>query len=142
MSRIPWRRKWQPAPVFLPGKSHGQRLAGYSTWGCKRVRPDLVTEHVYTYVYFKPLYEFYFQYVAAAATAKSLQSCPTLCDPINSSPPSLGFSRQCYYATISSVKTNTKKKKTNTKKVHKIHLFYHILIITGIYDPYLFRKRQ
>ena len=28
---IPWRRKWQPALVFLPGKLHGQRsLAGYS----------------------------------------------------------------------------------------------------------------
>ena len=64
MSMIPWRRKWQPAPVFLPGKSHGLRLAGYSTWGRKRVRHDLVTEHVYTYLYFKPLYEFYFQYVA------------------------------------------------------------------------------
>ena len=33
---IPWRRKWQPAPVFLPGKSHGQRsLAGCSPWGHK-----------------------------------------------------------------------------------------------------------
>ena len=31
-----WRRKWQPTPVFLPGKSHGQRsLAGYSPWGRK-----------------------------------------------------------------------------------------------------------
>ena len=31
-----WRRKWQPAPVFLPGKFHGQRsLAGYSPPGCK-----------------------------------------------------------------------------------------------------------
>ena len=30
---IPWRRKWQPTPVFLPGESHGQRsLAGYSPW--------------------------------------------------------------------------------------------------------------
>ena len=30
----PWRRKWQPTPVFLPGESHGQRsLAGYSPWG-------------------------------------------------------------------------------------------------------------
>ena len=29
--KIPWRRKWQPTPVFLPGKSHGQRsLVGYS----------------------------------------------------------------------------------------------------------------
>ena len=34
--KIPWRRKWQPAPVFLPGKSHGQRsLAGYSPRGRK-----------------------------------------------------------------------------------------------------------
>ena len=35
--------------------------------------------------------------VAAAAAAKSLQSCPTLCDPIDAAhqaPPSLGFSRQ------------------------------------------------
>ena len=29
VGKIPWRRKWQPTPVFLPGKSHGQRsLAG------------------------------------------------------------------------------------------------------------------
>ena len=28
--KIPWRRKWQPTPVFLPGESHGQRsLVGY-----------------------------------------------------------------------------------------------------------------
>ena len=34
VGKIPWRRKWQPAPVFLPGESHGQRsLAGYSLWG-------------------------------------------------------------------------------------------------------------
>ena len=32
----PWRRKWQPTPVFWPEKSHGQRsLAGYSPWGPK-----------------------------------------------------------------------------------------------------------
>ena len=31
-----FRRTWQPTPVFLPGKSHGQRsLVGYSPWGCK-----------------------------------------------------------------------------------------------------------
>ena len=31
-----WRRKWQPTPVLLPGKSHGQRsLVGYSLWGHK-----------------------------------------------------------------------------------------------------------
>ena len=34
--KIPWRSKWQPTPVFLPGKSRGwRRLAGYSPWGCK-----------------------------------------------------------------------------------------------------------
>jgi len=30
--KIPWRRAWQPTPVFLPGESHGQRsLVGYSS---------------------------------------------------------------------------------------------------------------
>ena len=34
--KIPWQRKWQPTPVFLPGKSHGQRsLVGYSQWDFK-----------------------------------------------------------------------------------------------------------
>ena len=34
-----WRREWQPTPLFLPGKSHGQRiLAGYSPWD--RKEPD------------------------------------------------------------------------------------------------------
>ena len=34
--KIPQRRKWQPTPVFLPGRCHGQRsLGGHSPWGCK-----------------------------------------------------------------------------------------------------------
>ena len=42
---VPWRRKWQPTPVFLPGESHGQRsLVGCSPWGCKRIRLDLATK--------------------------------------------------------------------------------------------------
>ena len=37
VGKIPWRRKWQPTPVFLPGDSHGQRsLVCYSPWCCKR----------------------------------------------------------------------------------------------------------
>ena len=41
--KIPWKRKWQPTPVLLPGKSHGQRsLAGYSPWGRKELE---MTEH-------------------------------------------------------------------------------------------------
>ena len=36
VEKIPWRGKWQPTPVFLPGKFHEQRiLAGYSPWGRK-----------------------------------------------------------------------------------------------------------
>ena len=34
--KIPWKRAWQPTPVFLPGESHGQKsLVGYSLWGHK-----------------------------------------------------------------------------------------------------------
>ena len=41
---VPWRRKWQPTPVFLPEKSHGQRnLVGNSPWGCKESN---MTEHI------------------------------------------------------------------------------------------------
>ena len=36
--KILWRRKWQPTPVLLPGKSHGQRsIVGYSPWGHKEL---------------------------------------------------------------------------------------------------------
>ena len=43
--KIPWRRKWQPTPVFLPKKSHGQRsLAGYNPWS-HRVRHDWLSTH-------------------------------------------------------------------------------------------------
>jgi len=34
----PWRREWLPTPIFLPGKSHGQRdLAGYNPWDGKEL---------------------------------------------------------------------------------------------------------
>ena len=43
--KIPWRKKWQPTPVFLPGKFHGQRsLVSYSPWGRKTARHDLATK--------------------------------------------------------------------------------------------------
>ena len=41
--KIPWRRKWQPTPVFLPGKSHEQRtLTGYSLRG--RIQWDMTKQ--------------------------------------------------------------------------------------------------
>ena len=47
VEKIPWRRKWQPTPVFLPGKSHGQRsLAGYSPCGCNKLDTTKATEHL------------------------------------------------------------------------------------------------
>ena len=45
IGKIPWRRKWQPTQVFLPGKSHGPRsLAGYGPWGRKELD---TTEQLY-----------------------------------------------------------------------------------------------
>ena len=51
--KIPWRRKWQPTPVFLPGKSHGQRSVTVyiQSMRLQRVRHDWETEHTYTYMY-------------------------------------------------------------------------------------------
>ena len=42
LGKFPWSRKWQPVPIFLPGKSLGQRiLSGHSPW----VRKELdITE--------------------------------------------------------------------------------------------------
>ena len=40
VGKIPWRREWQPTPVFLPRKFHGHRsLVGYSPWGHRE--PDM-----------------------------------------------------------------------------------------------------
>ena len=43
VGKIPWERKWQPTPAFLPGQPHGQRsLTGYSPWGHEELD---MTEH-------------------------------------------------------------------------------------------------
>ena len=71
--KIPWRRKWQPTPVFMPEESHGQRsLAGYSLglqrWALTNLSPISPRKSVKVKVL-----------VA--------QSCPTLWDPMDCSPP-------------------------------------------------------
>ena len=50
--KIPWRRKCQPTPVFLPGKSHGQkRLAGYSSWSRKELdTTEQLSTHAHTFI--------------------------------------------------------------------------------------------
>ena len=68
VKEIPWRRKWQSSPVFLPGKFHAQRsLVGLQSMGSQRVRHNWATKH----------------------TAGFLvsQSCLTLLDPMDCSPP-------------------------------------------------------
>ena len=68
VGNIPWRRAWQPTPVFLLGKSHAQRsLAGYGPWGHKELDMSEVTEQ--------------------QQHAEFLQSCRTLCYPTNCSLP-------------------------------------------------------
>ena len=38
VEKIPWRREWLPTHIFLPVKSHRQRiLVGYSPWGYKEL---------------------------------------------------------------------------------------------------------
>ena len=47
VGKISWRRESQPTPVFLPGKSHGQKsLVGYRPWGHKRVGYNLATRQL------------------------------------------------------------------------------------------------
>ena len=50
VGKIPWRRKWQPTPVFLPRKIHGLRsLAGYRSWGHKESDTTERAEHTQTF---------------------------------------------------------------------------------------------
>ena len=50
IGKIPWRRKWQPTPIFLPGKAYGQRsLAGYSPGGLQRVGHNWAHTGTHTY---------------------------------------------------------------------------------------------
>ena len=74
VGKIPWRKNWQPAPVSLPGKSHGQRsLAGHSPWGHRRVGYDLATEHGDASCLF--------------VVVESLSCVWLFCDPMNGSLP-------------------------------------------------------
>ena len=99
-----WRRQWQPTPVFLPGESQGWRsLVGCCLWGrtesdtteaTKKQQLELDMEQqtgsksgqeYVKAVYCRAAYLTYMQ--NAVAAAKSLQSCLTLCKPIDGNPP-------------------------------------------------------
>ena len=77
-SRLPlWRRKWQPTPVFLPGKSQGQKnLDSYSPWYHK------------SQTQFKPSPpENYLKHICSFCCCSAAQSCLTLYDPVDCSTP-------------------------------------------------------
>ena len=66
-----WRRAWPLTPLFLPGESHGQRSPeGYSPQDCKELNMTKATQHAHTHMY-----------------VLVTQSCWTLCDPMDCSPP-------------------------------------------------------
>ena len=98
--KVPWSKKWQPAPVFLPGKLHRQgSFAGYSPWVCKE-STQLSTMHThskcYTYIDsfespFRYMSLFYFTYLVPGRLShlaqtlfswapKSLQMVTCSCD--------------------------------------------------------------
>ena len=53
-----WRRKWQPTPVLLPGKSHGWRsLVGYSPW--RKKQSDMTEQLHFHFSYFSFLPSFF-----------------------------------------------------------------------------------
>ena len=53
LGKFPWSRKWQPIPVSLPGKSHGQRsLVDYNPWGLKELdTTEQLTLHTHTHTH-------------------------------------------------------------------------------------------
>ena len=63
--KIPWRKEWLPTPIFLPGKSHGQRnLAGYSPWGNKELDiTEQQTQHCISYIQFCIFHYFFFRFL-------------------------------------------------------------------------------
>ena len=74
VGKIPWRRKWQLTPVFLPQKSHGQRnLAGLQSMGLQRVRHDWMTKQQHNQ-YAGRLHPFYLG-GAGVADRASRKSC-------------------------------------------------------------------
>ena len=93
LGRSPWRRKWQPTPVRLPGKFHGC-LVGYSPWDCKK---SDMTEQLHWFTgecSFPNAQQGTSYWLARAISSTHLplwsevaQLCPTLCDPGDCSPP-------------------------------------------------------
>ena len=132
VGKIPWRREWLPTPVFLPGEFHGQRsLAGYSPWGRKGSdTTEWLTLLLHaTYIarhcsqHFMPFNSHINDHNNHAA-AKSLQSCPTLCDTIDGGPPWATYYWQHPHVT-------TEKTEAQVDLVRSSNLLKAIQLISG-----------
>ena len=85
----PCWRKWQPTPVSLPGKSHGQRsLVVYSPWGRKELdtTEQLSTQHMYIYKTDALCCTVETTQNCKATMCSVTQSCPVLCNLMDCSP--------------------------------------------------------
>ena len=51
VQKVPWSRKWQPAPVFLPGKSHGQRSLAAAVHEITKSQTQLERTHTHTHTH-------------------------------------------------------------------------------------------
>ena len=80
---MPWRRKWQPTPVFLPGESHGQRsLVGYSSQGRKEWD---TTERLHFHFHYR-----FTKMLCPSGSGESSYSSPTWTDNGGAAVTSLG----------------------------------------------------
>ena len=121
--------KWHPTPVLLPGKSHGRRsLVGCSAWG--REESD-TTKWFHFPLSLSCIGEGKLNKRSAegfnfAAAAKLLHSCPTLCNPIDGSPPcspvpGILQTRTLEWVVISF--SNAWKWKVKVKSLSRVRLF-------------------
>ena len=77
--KIPWSGKWQPTPVFLPGKiPWTEEPHGLQFMGSKRLGHDWAPTHTHTHK---------IRVNCILVVVQSLKSCPTLCDPMDCSMP-------------------------------------------------------
>ena len=89
VGKIPWRRKWQPSPVLLPGKSHGQRsLEGCIPWGHKELDTTerLTNDNFAIKQTLGPLSNSLSKQDCCHSVGKL---CPTFCNPMECNMPGL-----------------------------------------------------
>ena len=87
VGKIPWRKKWPPTQLFLPGEFHGQRsLTGPSPWDCK------------LFNFFTSIFPHNLSCLLLLSRFSRVWLCATPQMAAHQAPPSLGFSRQEHWS--------------------------------------------